>query len=209
MATGYTDSNGIWHYGEDDSEANFSSLLNVLADSTSAVISNPTFPGNVRLTNANDVTPTSTDHPLQIGASAGTNLRMDVNEIMTVNNGVGAALYVNVSDASSTTYIGNSAYSINGSGRVNATHYPYAVSAGSVTTSTTGNVTVTFPASRFSQGPMVNVTSVAGSNAVCMPYVATVNATSMTISLYTTAGARVAQQVQWSAIQMTSSSGAG
>lgn len=35
MATGSLDTNGIWKYGEDDSEATFSALLNKLASSTS------------------------------------------------------------------------------------------------------------------------------------------------------------------------------
>lgn len=38
MATGALDANGIWIYGEDDSEATFSGLLNKLGDSTSDVI---------------------------------------------------------------------------------------------------------------------------------------------------------------------------
>lgn len=207
MATGYYDANGIWNYGEDDSDANFSSLLNRLATSVSGVVQDPTVSGNMRLTNTNDVSLTSTNHAFQIGATATTNLRMDQNEIMAANNGSTATLYIQ--NDGGDIGLGNTGTTITVGGRFNATHYPYAVSAGSVTTSTTGNVTVTFPASRFSQAPMVTVTSVAGANAVCMPYVATVNATAMTLSLYTTAGARVAQQVQWHALQMTSSSGAG
>ena len=35
MATGALDANGIWIYGEDDSETTFSALLNKLGDSTS------------------------------------------------------------------------------------------------------------------------------------------------------------------------------
>lgn len=38
MATGALDTNGIWQYGEDDSEATFSALLNKLASSTSTQI---------------------------------------------------------------------------------------------------------------------------------------------------------------------------
>lgn len=38
MATGALDANGIWIYGEDDSEATFSALLNKLGDSTSDVV---------------------------------------------------------------------------------------------------------------------------------------------------------------------------
>lgn len=38
MATGSLDANGIWIYGEDDSEATFSGLLNKLGDSTSDAV---------------------------------------------------------------------------------------------------------------------------------------------------------------------------
>lgn len=38
MATGSLDAQGIWIYGEDDSEATFSALLNKLGDSTSDVV---------------------------------------------------------------------------------------------------------------------------------------------------------------------------
>lgn len=38
MATGALDTNGIWQYGEDDSEATFSALLNKVASSTSTQV---------------------------------------------------------------------------------------------------------------------------------------------------------------------------
>lgn len=38
MATGALDSNGIWQYGEDDSETTFSALLNKLGSSTSTQV---------------------------------------------------------------------------------------------------------------------------------------------------------------------------
>lgn len=38
MATGALDANGIWQYGEDDSEATFSALLNKLGSSTSTTV---------------------------------------------------------------------------------------------------------------------------------------------------------------------------
>jgi hypothetical protein len=38
MATGALDANGIWQYGEDDSEATFSALLNKLGASTSTQV---------------------------------------------------------------------------------------------------------------------------------------------------------------------------
>jgi hypothetical protein len=41
MATGALDANGIWIYGEDDSETTFSALLNKLGDSTSDALVSP------------------------------------------------------------------------------------------------------------------------------------------------------------------------
>ena len=45
MATGSLDANGIWQYGEDDSEATASALLNKLASSTSDEIGARPEPG--------------------------------------------------------------------------------------------------------------------------------------------------------------------
>jgi hypothetical protein len=50
MATGALDANGIWQYGEDDSEATASALLNKLASSTSTTIT--------RVEQLNGITPT-------------------------------------------------------------------------------------------------------------------------------------------------------
>lgn len=286
MATGYIDANGIWNYGEDDSDSTFSELLNRLATSTSAVVQDPTVSGKMRLTNLNDVSLVSTNHAFQIGNSSGDNIRMDTNEIMAVSNGVAAQLLLNSDGGqcvigpggltttgsvtaatgavtsltgrltstadvslSSTTHafqigpstaanirmdqneimcvnngaiatlaiqadggdvsLGNTASDVTIPGRINATNYSWAQSAGSVTTSASANVTVTLPASRFTVAPIINVTNATGANAVCMPYVASAAAGSFTLSLYTTAGARVAQLCHWTAVQMTSTTAAG
>lgn len=49
MATGAPDANGIWIYGEDDSEATFSALLNKLGTSTSSALTDKlaALPGKV------------------------------------------------------------------------------------------------------------------------------------------------------------------
>lgn len=47
MATGALDANGIWQYGEDDSEATFSTLLNKLSSSTSTQVGAIKLPGRV------------------------------------------------------------------------------------------------------------------------------------------------------------------
>lgn len=47
MATGAIDANGIWQYGEDDSETTFSALLNKVASSTSTQVGTLKLPGRV------------------------------------------------------------------------------------------------------------------------------------------------------------------
>lgn len=208
MATGSLDANGIWIYGEDDSETTFSGLLNKLGDSVSDVVANPTVSGNLRLTNDNDVSTTSTNHAFQIGLTSGVNLRMDNNEILVADNGVAATLNIN---PNADIAMAGTANTVTMNGRWNSLHYPYAVSAGSVTTSTSAAVTVTFPGggSRFSVAPIITATSATGSSAVTVAYVSSPTATSFGISLYNTAGSRVAQLVHWHAIQMTSSTAGG
>lgn len=61
MATGALDANGIWQYGEDDSETTFSALLNKLASSTSTQIASNKTAGRVLQTvSANYQTSVST-----------------------------------------------------------------------------------------------------------------------------------------------------
>lgn len=86
---------------------------------------------------------------------------------------------------------------------------PFRMAAGTVTTSAGADVTVTFPASRFTVAPRVSCTSVGGLNAVCTPYVVSVAAASMVVALYNTAGSRVAQVMHYNAIQMTSLAATG
>lgn len=66
--------------------------LNVIGattlDSTLDVAGEATFDTTVRLLNLNELTPSTTDHPFQIGLTSGQNLRIDRNEIMSVDNGV-------------------------------------------------------------------------------------------------------------------------
>jgi len=81
--------------------------------------------------------------------------------------------------------------------------------AGSVTTSASADVTVTLPSGRFNVAPIITVTSVGGVNAVTTPYIATSGTANFTVSLYNTAGARVAQNVHWHAVQMTSGTASG
>lgn len=70
MATGSLDANGIWIYGEDDSEATFSALLNKLADSTSDQIAPLQQAGRlVQVVTASDSTKRTTTSTSYISAS--------------------------------------------------------------------------------------------------------------------------------------------
>ena len=161
-----------------------------------------------RLTSTTDVSLTSTSHALQIGPTSGVNLRMDNNEILVANNGAAATLNIN---PNADIALAGSSNTVTMNGRWLSTHYPWAMSAGTATTSTSGNVSVTFPGggARFAVAPIVTVTSVGGANAVTTPYVAASNISNFTVSLYTTGGARVAQVIHWHAVQMTPTTAAG
>lgn len=63
--------------------------------------------GTLRATSTTEVTRTSTAHGFQIGANNAANLRMDTNEIMAVNNGAAAALFLQ--DEGGDVYIGDAA----------------------------------------------------------------------------------------------------
>lgn len=161
----------------------------------------------IRLDNSNAGTISSTDHALQIGPTSSQNSRFDPNSVQGANNGAVNPYYINPDGGS--VYLGAASSTTIINGRMDSAHTPWAMSAGSSTTSSSGNLTVTLTAGRFTQAPIVNVTSMGGANAVTMPYVASTGTANFTVSLYTTAGARVAQVVHWQAIQMTSAGAAG
>ena len=85
---------------------------------------------------------------------------------------------------------------------------PWAMAAGALTTSTSGAVAVTLPASRFTQQPRVVVEVVDHPN-VCVTHTRAVSATSFSLSAYTIGGGIVAAACHWQAVQMTSSNGSG
>lgn len=89
-----------------------------------------------------------------------------------------------------------------------ATHTPYAMAAGALTTSTSGAVAVTLPASRFTQQPRV-VAEVVDHPNVCVTHTRAVSPTSFSLSAYTIGGGIVAATCHWQAVQMTSSNGSG
>jgi hypothetical protein len=51
--------------------------------------------GTLRVTSNVDASPTTTNHPFQVGPTSGTNVRIDGNEIMAVNDGAASILYLN------------------------------------------------------------------------------------------------------------------
>lgn len=94
---------------------------------------------------------------------------------------------------------------------------PYAMSAGTVsvtlTAASTGTATVTFPTSRFTVAPIVNVTknSASGSATALVPMIYNVTSTGMTVGLYHPAGTTVTVTVtvNWWAVQMTTAAANG
>jgi hypothetical protein len=71
------------------------------ATGTVALTASPTFTGtlttpSIRLDATGDVSPSSTSHPFQVGASNTFNIAMDSNEIMARNNGGNAPLFLNI-----------------------------------------------------------------------------------------------------------------
>lgn len=150
MATGAPGTQGIWQYGEDDSEATFSALLNKVASTTNT----------------------------QIGVDRG--------RITTAEGKI---------------------TSLEGT-RPGTTGKPLAWAANGVNTSSSAQVTVTFPASRFSVTPLV-VANVINHPNVCVSYATNPSATSFDVGAFTIGGARVVATVWWHAVQMTSGSAAG
>ena len=91
----------------------------------------------------------------------------------------------------------------------NSKNLAFASAAGRIGTSSSTDVTVTFPSGRFSVAPTVTTGAHNHAN-VCIAYISAVTATSFKLSMFTLAGARVpVGSVDWQAMQMTSSAAAG
>lgn len=92
---------------------------------------------------------------------------------------------------------------------------PYSMACGTVnvtlTASTTGSATVTFPVGRFSVAPIVQLTKVSGAGAATLtiPMATSVSASSMTVGVYATSTQTVTLAVHWVAIQMTTTTANG
>lgn len=85
---------------------------------------------------------------------------------------------------------------------------PYRMSANSLTTSASGQVTVTFPSGRFSTAPLIT-TQVPGHANVSVGYISSIGSTSFNVGAFTIGGARIAATVHWQAVQMLSGSSGG
>jgi hypothetical protein len=176
----------------------------------------PTFTGTVtapvvRLTSTTDASLTSTGHAIQVGSTTGTNLIIDGNEILARNNGGTATLYLNFDGG--IVQIGASSSTIILPGRMDATHYPWAVSAG--TSTMTGNanafqsIAVTFPSGRFAEIP--RVTATCRSSNLLMATALSISTTGFTMNLRHTNDAAwsTTHGADWIAMQMTSTSADG
>lgn len=197
-------------------ESQVTGLTSALA--AKAPIASPTLTGTattpaIRVTNSDDASATSTSHGFQVGDSSGPNVRIDSNEIIAVNNGVIASLNLQA-DGGTVNIGGTTAATVNlNASRILATHYPYAMSAGDVDIIPVANTptaaTVTFPAGRFTQAPIVTTqanTSVPGS-VVTGTGATAISSTGFTMYLRRTNTSNTT--VMWQAIQMTSSNASG
>lgn len=174
--------------------------------SAGSVVTSP----RIRLTSTSDVSPTSTNHALQIGPDDGQNLILDQNEIM-VRNGDGTTTRLYSEPGYST---GGASVAVGGIGlavsdsRISGTHYPWAVASGVATSAAGAWATVTLPSGRFSVAPNITVTN----NGISA---ADLNNTAMFGSVTTTqfitrasSGTR-GGTLNWIAIQMNSGSASG
>lgn len=97
----------------------------------------------------------------------------------------------------------------------NAVSVPFAMAAGVATVPApaavpNGNtVTVTFPASRFTQTPLIYVTTEDTLTTPSFPFVASVTAASAILFRWQLQGAPVARPLRWLAVQMTSAASPG
>ena len=177
-------------------------------DATDVISDNATVSGNVRLTNTADITLSSTNHAFQIGNSTGQNLRLDTDEIQSVNNGSASSLYVNSEGGN--IVIGNALSFVTMNGRWLSTHYPYAVATGNanitVSGSNQGTTTVTFPVGRFSVAPVVttNMNASSGVSQTSNSRAFGITTTGCTLATYTGNGGVTTSthNVQYIAIQM-------
>lgn len=185
--------------------------LAAMADTIEYAILNPP---RVRIRSTADASPTSTQHGFQIGPDEAENLIADIDEIMARNGGAPARLSLNINGGD--VAIGDSSTNLILTGRMNATHYPYAVSAGSYTFNpiAAGDVvtnTVNFPSSsRFTVAPIISLALFSTQPHLRAVGYSNVTSNSFDLTYSNVGGDAVSTpRVHWHAIQMNSSSSPG
>jgi hypothetical protein len=165
----------------------------------------------IRLTSTSGASTTSTAHPFQVGADNTLNLVMDGNELSARNNGAVSLLVLNRQGGD--ILLGSSATTIDVPGRIDATHYPWAMSAGTIAMVGNGNTSqsaaVTFPSGRFNVAPRVTTSCRTSNILLANPTV--ISSTGFTMNLMHTnqAGFTSSQTADWTAVQMTPTAASG
>lgn len=203
-----TDILAIWTPDNGDGYALVTDLA-AFADTVEAAILAPPY---IRITGSNDATPSSTDHPLQIGPTSGQNLIIDNNEIMARNGGAENGLGLNLDGGN--VGIGNNQSIVTIPGRINSTHYAWAQSAGkysfgSVAGADSSTVTISFPGGRFTQPPVVTVSPQSTAPQLRQVSPSNVTTTSFDLTYYNAGSSATGVNVHWNAVQMTSSNASG
>jgi hypothetical protein len=179
-----------------------------------ANLASPTFTGTptaplIRLTNTTNATTSSTGHAFQVGADNATNLRIDNNEVTALNNGAVSTLLLN--PLGGDVSIGTSASTTTLGGRLDATHYPFAMSTGTVTITPAANAitgaAVVFPSGRFTVAPFVYTDANSAATAVTNTSHSGVSTSGATIYVLRTN--TTSTIVRWMAVQMTSAAANG
>jgi hypothetical protein len=86
---------------------------------------------------------------------------------------------------------------------------PWAEAAGSAAGPASGTVTVTFPAGRFTQPPIVSCQALSHANVVVVRMASDPTTTGFTAHAFTVGGAQVAVNFNWHAVQMSSGASPG
>lgn len=198
----------VWSPDNGDGYALITDLARIVDDVEEAIL-NPPY---IRLTNTGDASALSTDHAFQIGPTSGQNIIADQNEIMARNGGNYATLILNY-DGGDLSF-GNQQSTTNIRGRLNAAHDSWASSAGTVpvgafsgSPGTVSSVSVTFPVGRFTQAPVINTVAATINPQLRMASFSDRTTSGMTINQYSEISGWSA--VDWTAVQMTSTSASG
>lgn len=183
--------------------------LATIADDVEGAILNPPY---IRITGTGDASLASTTHGFQVGPTAGLNIIADGDEIMARNAGATTTLYIN--NDGGDIRLGNETSDVRIPGRVVGTHYPWAQAAGVASISATlaqgafDEVTVTFPAGRFTANPIMSVSANNVRYSISVLSLSTTGAT-FRYANWSTGNATSGGSLYWVATQMTSTTGAG